>query len=96
MRKHGARNNGMKQVSFQVSTQPGCAVYVAGTFNDWRPGDVMLKEVDGRGLYQTKLRLPPGRHEYKFIVGEEWCVDPACPEVTTNEFGSLNSVIHVP
>ncbi len=93
--KNGSRGNGVKQVTFRVCTQPGCEVSVAGTFNGWKPGELKLKQVDGQGIYQTRVKLPLGRHEYKFVVDQVWCVDPACPEMAANEFGSLNSVIQV-
>lgn len=95
MRKRSVKEDGARQVSFELCTCPGSAVYIAGTFNDWRPGELRLREVAGQGVYRTKLRLPSGRHEYKFIVNEEWCADPACAEVTANDLGSLNSVIQV-
>jgi 1,4-alpha-glucan branching enzyme len=95
MRKSSSKGNGQKPVSFQVCAQPGCAVYVAGSFNDWKPGAIRLKDVAGQGIYQVKVKLPPGRHEYKFMVNEVWCVDPAAAEVATNGYGSLNSVLQV-
>ena len=46
-------------------------VCVAGDFNDWRVDDLALHQ-DEPGSWSIKLRLPPGRHEYRFIVDGGW------------------------
>ncbi len=84
---------GKKRVSFRIQADPGSQVHVAGTFNDWNPAKDKLKYT--KGLYTGSLMLPKGRHEYKFIVDEVWCVDPQCPEWSPNGLGSLNSVVTV-
>ena len=84
-----------KQISFQITAAPGSTVYVAGTFNDWDPKDCPLKDNPNSGIYKATLALPPGRHEYKFVVNGEWHVDPNCSEWVPNGQGSLNSVVSV-
>jgi len=91
-----ASGDGHRQVAFQLCAEPGSAVYVAGTFNDWNPQEIRLEDSDSQGLYRTSLRLPKGRHEYKFIVNGQWCVDPECPASIPSPLGSVNSVIDVP
>jgi hypothetical protein len=39
--------------------------------------------------------LPPGEHEYKFVVNGDWRIDGSNPQWTPNDVGSLNSVINV-
>lgn len=68
-------------------------VYLAGDFNDWNPRSHRMTRKDG--VFQKRLKLAPGSHEYKFIVDGEWRTDPSAAEQRPNEFGSLNSVIHV-
>ena len=41
------------------------------------------------------MLLAPGRHEYKFVVNNEWVTDPENPESMPNGQGSNNSVRHV-
>ena len=60
-----------KKVSFKVSAEPGSEVFVAGTFNNWDPKQHQLRDNPRSGLYSATLVLPPGRHEYKFVVNGE-------------------------
>lgn len=70
------------------------AVTVAGSFNDWSPLAAPLARVDG-GAWTVTLPLPPGQHEYVFVVdGRRWVVDPVAPAVADG-FGRRNSVIAV-
>ena len=84
-----------RRVKFELSVQPGSQVFVAGTFNNWNPTANSLKDNPGSGHCKTTLVLPPGRHEYKFIVNGEWRTDANCAESAPNDQGSLNSVITV-
>jgi hypothetical protein len=70
------------------------AVAVAGSFNDWSPAAAPLARVDG-GAWTITLSLPPGQHEYVFVVdGRRWVVDPIAPAVDDG-FGHRNSVVAV-
>ena len=84
-----------KKVSFQLTAEPGSEVFVAGTFNQWDAGQHRMRDNPHSGVYRIALVLPPGRHEYKFVVNGEWRVDPNCPEWVPNDKGSLNSVLSV-
>ncbi len=56
------------------------SVYVAGSFNGWKKDEARMSGPDQDGFYSASLDLPPGRHEYKFLVdGKKWRVDPANP-----------------
>jgi iron(III)-enterobactin esterase len=84
-----------KRVTFRVEAMPGSRVFVAGTFNEWSATATPLDDKKGVGLFTKSLYLPAGRHEYKFVIGSEWVVDPACAEWTSNNLGTLNSVLVV-
>lgn len=84
-----------KKVSFQMKAEPGSAVFVAGTFNQWDPTQYRLRDKPDSGEFKIKLTVPPGRLEYKFVVNGVWCVDPNCSDWAPNNQGSLNSVISV-
>ena len=84
-----------RPVTFEIRAEPGSAVSVAGTFNNWAAQHDRLRDDAGIGVYSTTLQMRPGRYEYKFIVNGVWCIDPECTEWVRNEYGSLNSVVHV-
>lgn len=77
------------------------AVFLAGTFNDWKQDATPLAK-DGEGDWGVALDLLPGRHEFKFVVDGVWCCEPGREEVTDgcadrvpNPFGTMNRVIEV-
>lgn len=84
-----------KIVRIELAAEPGSKVFVAGTFNDWRPTANPLKDNPDSGHFKTALRIPAGTHEYKFIVNGAWRTDPKCREWVLNGYGSMNSVLHV-
>lgn len=82
-----------KKIRFVFDAEPGVAVTVAGSFNDWDAVQNPMRDNPKSGKYVATLSLPPGRYEYKFVVNGEWRIDPKCPEWVTNDFGTLNSVM---
>ena len=87
--------NRCRRVEFHLQAEPGSKVFVAGSFNDWDPTSLpLLPASDGR-VYRATVLLPPGRHDYKFVVNGVWHVDPACPDWVPNALGTLNSVVSV-
>ena len=50
-------------------------VYVAGSFNGWKPDTTPLMAL-GNGRWKGDLKLGPGRHEYLFVVDGQWRPDP--------------------
>jgi 1,4-alpha-glucan branching enzyme len=70
-------------------------VYVCGDFNEWRPASLRMIGAPEAGLWEKRLVLPIGRHEYKFVVDGNWVHDPDARENVRNSFGSLNSVLEV-
>jgi 1,4-alpha-glucan branching enzyme len=81
-------------------------VTLAGNFNNWGgtqgggrydPSIDPMTDVDGDGVWQIVLPLPPGRYQYKFVVdgGVRWEQDPNNPDKGT-EAGIENSLIIVP
>lgn len=69
-------------------------VSIAGSFNQWIP-DKMPLSTDGQGKWMGSLSLPPGRHEYLFVVDGQWLPDPNAAEVVPNPFGGINSVLSI-
>ena len=89
------KTNGRKLIGFELHTEPGTEVFVAGTFNNWNPWEYPMKDNPQEGHFKTEIMLPRGRYEYKFIVNGDWRPDPNCSESATNSYGSLNSVLLV-
>ena len=70
------------------------AVYLAGSFNDWKPRGRQMDPPADDGNYHTTLRLKPGQYEYKFVInGTDWQPDPENPD-SSGPFG--NSLVRVP
>jgi hypothetical protein len=58
--------------------ESAAAVYLAGTFNEWKPDGHAMDGPGDAGLFSTRLILKPGRYEYKFVIdGKTWRHDPA-------------------
>lgn len=67
-------------------------VGLAGSWNGWNPEvDPLHRGPDGR--WSAEVRLPPGRHAYKFVVDGVWTLDPAQPSMRTESDGTVNSVV---
>jgi len=69
---------------------------VVGSWDDWgAPGIPM--QLAGPGLWKAAVpELPPGRHQYKFLVdGTRWQDDPDNPRKTPDGVGGLNSILIV-
>jgi peroxiredoxin len=70
--------NGDYEATFKYRPpQPAKAVYLAGTFNDWKPDAHKMDGPDASGAFTTRLKLKQGTHEYKFVIdGKTWKHDP--------------------
>ncbi len=84
-----------KKIKFSVLAEPDSKVYVAGDFNNWDPSKKELKDKNGEGLFEGVMLLEPGKYEYKFVVDNNWTIDPSCPQWKTNGYGSINSLISI-
>jgi 1,4-alpha-glucan branching enzyme len=94
MKKMLPENTG-KRVRFELAAEAGREVFVAGTFNGWSPTANPLKDNPDSGHFKAEVRVPPGTHEYKFVVDGLWVADPKCSDWIPNGYGSLNSVLRV-
>lgn len=83
-----------QRLTFRLHAPEANSVHVSGTFCEWRPDAHPLKK-DAKGTWKTQVSLPPGRHEYRFLVDGIWQDDPHCLERVPNSFGTENCVLHV-
>jgi hypothetical protein len=72
------------------------SVAVVGPFNDWRPEATPLSDDDHDGVWDARIILPAGPHEYMFVVdGERWVADPMAGRYVDDGFGRQNAVMEV-
>jgi hypothetical protein len=81
-------------VSLELLRPDAKTVFVAGSFNEWKPekSPLILK---GNGRWVGDLSIKPGRHEYLFVVDGQWLPDPNAKESVQNPFGGRNSILTV-
>lgn len=78
--------------SFEFIHANAREVFLAGSFSDWTPMPMLSLE---SGRWVKQLTLPPGRHEYRFVMDGEWVDDPAAGEFVPNPHGGRNAVLIV-
>lgn len=71
-------------------------VAVTGDWLGWDPRGTPMEEVRGTGVWATEVPVPPGVHEYSFVIdGTEWRPDPLAGPQVDDGFGQTNSLIMV-
>ena len=82
-------------VRFALVNPDAHKVSLVGDFNGWTPDATPLSGEVIDGVWSASVPIPPGRHEYAFIVdGRRWVADPYATTVE-DEFGTSSSVLHV-
>jgi hypothetical protein len=90
-----ASANARVYVRFVLYAPGAGRVAVAGTFNQWDTDAAPLAQTRTPGLWTVTLPLPPGQHQYVFLVdGRRWVTDPTAPTVDDG-FGQRNSLVAV-
>lgn len=91
----------VKPTAFTCHSPAAQQVFLAGTFNDWKP-DVTPMVRGSDGNWSVGLKLSPGRYEFKFVVDGVWCRESGSDDgidrglgCVPNEFGTMNRVIEV-
>ena len=90
--KGADRFSGRSPIRFEFVHSTAKRVCVGGSFNGWNPAATPLAPW-GRGRWLRELWLPPGRHEYLFVVDGEF--DPRATDYAPNVFGGRNLVVEV-
>ena len=73
--------------------QDAKVVYLAGSFNGWKPDIPMKLE---NGVWRVSLKLDEGEYQYKFVVnGRDWKTDPEAPAFVDDGFGGKNGLFVV-
>ena len=84
-----------KSVTFTVRAEPGKAVYLAGSFNEWSTTAKKMAYKAKNGIYSATVQLAPGEYQYKFVIDGTWCADPENENSVKNDQGTFNSVVVV-
>ena len=95
MKKNKNGHGQSRPVHLEITHPSATTVYVAGTFNDWRPAATPMVSLGG-GRWMKELTLPAGKYEYCLIADGQWMPDPSASKTVPNPFGGLNSVLEVP
>ena len=69
-------------------------VYVSGEFNGWDTQSLPMKK-DKDGVWRSKVKLLPGRYEYKLFADNAWIESLPDTETVSNPFGTQNFIILV-
>lgn len=89
-----ARRDTVYMVRFVLADAGAHTVTLVGDFNEWEKRATPLRP-SKPGVWSTQIALPPGRHEYAFVVdGKRWVADPAADKVA-DDFDTPSSVVTV-
>lgn len=72
----------------------GNQVHLCGSFTRWVETVPMVPEEGQPGVFSVVVHLPPGYHQYKFIVDGEWRHDEAQPFMP-DPLGNVNNWLFV-
>jgi hypothetical protein len=85
----------LQPVQFILADNSARSVSLIGDFNDWSADATSMEYDASHGAWTVTILLPPGRHQYQFLVdGTRHVTDPTAP-AASGDFGSPNSVITV-
>ena len=88
------KKNSEKNVK-EISTEfywdeGGNAIYITGSFCDWK--EFFLMEEKDKGVFKKKIMLLPGFYQYKFKVDNNWAYSKKQPKFEDNN-GNVNNFI---
>lgn len=92
----GSPSRGPRKVAggilFQYFSSEAKEVLLAGDFNQWIAEPLIRK--NGNGVWQRVVPLREGEYRYKFLVDQEWKLDPCALQERENSFGGRDSCIN--
>ena len=81
-----------RKTTFSLHSADAKEVYLMGSFNNWNQKKHPMHQKDN-GRWEKTVIIPPGIHEYKFLVDGQWKEDPQNCLSCLNCFGTKNSVL---
>ncbi|MCD6120908.1 MAG: isoamylase early set domain-containing protein [Spirochaetales bacterium] len=84
-------------VKFELTAPEAKSVSLAGDFNNWEPSKLFLKDRNGDGKWELKIRLKKGKvYTYNFLIdGTKWIPDPSSPTKVKDDFGGESSILKI-
>lgn len=89
-----ARTSQPRTIEILFDAAEAGEVFVAGDFNQSNPKSMPVRK-DAQGVWRAHLQVPPGGHEYRLIVDNQWRDDPHAAGLIPNPFGSSNAFAQV-
>ncbi len=83
-----------KNVNFSFECPDANEVVLSGDFNSW-DNQSLIMDKDENGIWGKKIKLAPGRYEYRFFVDGQWQTDTKNEQICSNSFGTLNNIKEV-
>jgi hypothetical protein len=85
---------GPSQNRFVIYRPEAGQVEITGSFTEWKR--VPLKKIGDSGYWEGTFGLTAGEHRYAYIIeGNEPVADPTVLAMEKDDFGGMNSIIHV-
>jgi hypothetical protein len=79
---------------FRLHAPESSSVVLAGDFNGWSlDADVLRRAEDG--WWELVLRLPPGIHQYMYVIDGVWTTPPEAESTVDDGFGNKNGLIEI-
>ncbi len=96
-RAGAAGRSGEILVHFELAAPEARNVALVGSFTQWEPGRLEMKDVNGNGVWEISVRLKKGEvYTYNFLIdGTVWVPDPGAPAQIDDGFGGVSSVIQL-
>lgn len=84
-------------VKFELTAPEAKSVSLVGDFNNWEPSKLILKDPDGDGTWELKIRLKKGKvYTYNFLIdGNKWIPDPSSLIKVKDDFGGESSILKI-
>jgi hypothetical protein len=83
-------------VEFLLDRDAADTPYLMGSWDGWqRPGIPMVRQPGETPTWMTEVELPPGEHQFRYRVGDDWFNDPSADRTVENGMGGWNSVVVV-
>lgn len=79
-----------RSVTFVLYEPRASKIEIAGTFTNWQRVPMYRNRTDP-GMWGARLDLPPGLHQYKYIIDDEWLPDPENVFPIKDPDGNINS-----
>ena len=72
---------------FTLKATDASRVCLAGDFNEWKVCEAPMEHVGG-DTWSITIELPRGRHEYMFVIDDQWVTDPNAMGYSDDGFGN--------